>query len=539
MKSIFKFFPLVFLAGTVLMLTGCGDGEETLQKAGDYFISLKSNPDPPTVGLNLFEAKITDASGAPVTGAAIHLHFSMPAMAGMSAMASETEMQETGKGKYRAEIDLGSGGQFPWDVRMEVLQGEQVLTVTQWQVTPGTKGIKFVSGESSPAGSGGEVDYYTCTMHPSVKDSDPDAKCPICAMNLTPVYKSGSQPVVESGGVTGQTGSQVKTVNIPLYKQQLIGVQLDTVKSLSMDKKIRTVGHVDYDETRIAVINLKFSGWLEELYADHVGQFVKKGQPLFSIYSPELVATQEELLQVLPQSTAESSKPDPLLQSLYQTAKERLLLWGLSEAQVEEIAQSRQPKLRITYYSPFTGYIIEKNALLGEQAKAGMNLYKIADLSRVWVYADIYESELSFIKTGQSAGITSPYNPEMSLTGKVDYIYPTIDNKTRTGKVRLVFANPGLHLKPDMYANVEIAVQSGERLVIPETAVLNTGKRQIVFVARGSGKFEPREIKTGVKAERFYTVLEGLQAGEVVVKSGNFLIDAEAHVQGVIQTMNN
>ena len=538
MKSIFKFLNLLCRVALVLTLSGCGDDGETLQKAGDYSISLKSNPDPPTVGLNTIEAKIIAASAAPVNGAAVHLHFSMPAMAGMPAMASETEMQEIGKGIYRAEIDLGSGGQFPWDVRMEVLQGEQVLTVTQWQIASGTKGIKFVSGESNPAGNGGEVDYYTCTMHPSVKDSDPDAKCPICAMNLTPVYKNDSQPVMESGGETGKTGAQVKTVNIPLYKQQLIGVQLDTVKSLSMDKKIRTVGHVDYDETRIAVINLKFSGWLEELYADHVGQFVKKGQPLFSIYSPELVATQEELLQVLPQSTV-GSKPDPLLRTLYQTAKERLLLWGLSEAQVEEIAQSRKPKLRITYYSPFTGYVIEKNALLGEQAKAGMNLYKIADLSRVWVYADIYESELSFIKTGQPAGITSPYQPEIGLTGKVDYIYPTIDNKTRTAKVRLVFANPDLHLKPDMYANVEVAVQSGERLVIPETAVLNTGKRQIVFVARGGGKFEPREIKTGVKAERFYTVSEGLQAGEVVVKSGNFLIDAEAHVQGVIQTMNN
>jgi len=378
-----------------------------------------------------------------------------------------------------------------------------------------------------------EVDYFTCTMHPSVKDSDPDAKCPICAMDLTPVYKNNSRSEAE------QAIPEAKTVNISLYRQQLIGVQLDTVKNRRMDRTIRTIGLVAYDETRIAVINLKFSGWLEKLYIDHVGQFVKKGRPLFSIYSPDLVATQEELMQVLPRSSKTNHNSDPLLESLYQTARERLLLWGLSEAQVGEIIQDRKPRLRLTYYSPFTGYVIEKNALLGEYAKAGMNLYKIADLSRIWVFADIYESELSFIKTGQQARITSPYNSEISLTGKVDYVYPTIDNKTRTAKVRLVFSNPDLHLKPEMYANVEIAVKSDHQLMIPETAVLNTGKRHIVFVAHGNGRFEPREIKTGRKAERYYTILEGLQAGELIVKSGNFLIDAEAHVQGVIQTMNN
>ncbi len=532
MKSIFRISIIAILAGAVFVLTHCGDGEETMQKAGDYSLSLKTIPDPPAVGLNIFDVKISDASGAAVNGATVHLHYSMPAMAAMPAMADETELTETGNGKYRTEIDLGGGGQFTWDVRLEVLQAQKILAVTQWQVTPGTKGVKFVSGESSPVGIGRAVDYYTCTMHPSVKEYDPDTKCPICAMNLTPVYKNDSQPAMK------QIGTEIRTVNIPLYNQQLIGVQLDTVKILQLAKNIRTIGHVDYDETRIAVINLKFSGWLEELYIDYVGQFVKKEQPLFSIYSPELVATQEELLQVLPQSSPENGNVDPLLHSLYQTAKERLPLWGLTAAQIEEIVQNRKPKLRVTYYSLFAGYVIEKNALLGEHAKAGTNLYKIADLSRIWVHADIYESDLFFIKSGQQAAITSPYNPEMRLTGKVDYIYPTMDDKSRTAKARLVFTNPNLHLKPDMYVNVEIAVNPGEQLVVPETAVLNTGKQQIVFVTRGRGRFEPREIKTGVKADQYYTVLEGLQPGEVVVKSGNFLIDAEAHVQGVLQTMN-
>ncbi|MFQ5641762.1 MAG: efflux RND transporter periplasmic adaptor subunit, partial [bacterium] len=184
-----------------------------------------------------------------------------------------------------------------------------------------------------------------------------------------------------------------------------------------------------------------------------------------------------------------------------------------------------------------TGYVIARNILLGQHAKAGMDLYKIADLSRIWFFADVYESELANIQTGQQAKLTLPYNPEMALAGKIDYIYPSIDRETRTAKIRLIFPNPDFRLKPGMYANVEIAIDLSEQLVVPQTAVLNTGRRQLVFVDHGNGRFEPREIKTGSKVERYYTILAGLKTGEVVVKSGNFLIDAEAHVQGVLQTM--
>lgn len=367
-----------------------------------------------------------------------------------------------------------------------------------------------------------EIDYYTCTMHPSVKQKEP-GKCPICAMDLVPIYKEGSVPQTDTGD------KQARTVNVPLFQQQLIGVQRDTVKLQRVAKTIRTVGHVDYNETRVATINLKFSGWIEKLYVDYTGQFVKKGQALFEIYSPELVATQEEYLQTL----TWASRSNTLLKS----ARDRLLLWGISEKQIREIETTGAPKLTLTFYSPINGYVVEKNALEGRKAKEGMDLYTIADLSTVWVHVDIYEYELPFIKIGQTAEISLAYDPNVNYAGKVDYVYPTLESKTRTAKIRLVFPNPELKLKPEMYADIKIKVDQGEQLTVPETAVLNTGTRQLVFVDRGSGRFEPREIKLGTKVDRYYVVLQGLEEGEIIVKSGNFLIDAEAHVQGVLQTM--
>ena len=419
---------------------------------------------------------------------------------------------------------------------MEVVQGQNILAVTQWQVTPGTKGVKFIENQGGLTATG-EVDYYTCTMHPSIKQKNP-GKCPICAMDLVPIYKEGSAPQKEAAD------KQVRTVNVPLYQQQLIGVQWDTVKLRSVTKTIRTVGHVTFNETRVATINLKFSGWLEKLYVDFTGQFVKKGQPLFDIYSPELVATQEEYLQTLRSRSQKSAvtglsngKNGNGKNSLLKSARDRLLLWEISAEQIREMEKAGVPKMSLTFYSPISGYVVEKNALEGRQAKAGTDLYTIADLSTVWVHADIYEYELPFIKVGQTSEISLAYDSKVNYIGKVDYINPTLASRTRTAKIRLVFPNPELKLKPEMYANVKIKVDQGKQLTVPETAVLNTGMRQLVFVDLGKGRFEPREVKLGTKVDRYYVVLEGLVEGDIIVKSGNFLIDAEAHVQGVLQTM--
>jgi multidrug efflux pump subunit AcrA (membrane-fusion protein) len=539
--SLLRGLACITIITSSLLWSGCGEAGGPDQKVGDYAMSLRVRPDPPIVGLNTFRIKVLDASDSPVENATIHIHYSMSAMAGMPAMADEAETQHIGNGLYEVQIDLSSGGKFPWDFRIEVAQDQTILAVAQWQVIPETRGIKYVSGENGGAGEG-EIDYYTCTMHPSVKDKEP-GKCPICAMDLVPIFKEGAEQQ------TGAADKQVRTVNISLYQQQLIGVQRDTVKLRSVAQTIRTIGHVAYDETRIATVNLKFSGWIEKLYVDYTGQLVKKGQSLFDIYSPELVSTQEEYLQALRnpsfklRSNGSNNRPGDGAgnreSSLLKSSRDRLLLWGISEEQIAELEKTRTPNLELTVYSPIGGYVLEKNTLQGRHAKAGTDLYTIADLSTIWVHADIYEYELPLIEVGQKATIKMAYEPGAEYTGRVDYIYPTLQARTRTAKVRLIFPNPDLKLKPDMYVDVEIAVDRGEQLAIPETAVLNTGVRQLVYVDRGKGRFEPREIRLGPKVGRYYVVLAGLEPEEVIVKSGNFLIDAEAHVQGVLQTMGN
>ena len=524
--------------GICILLIGCSQPEPTGQKVGRFTISMTVDPDPPAVGLNTFTVKLANNAGEPLSDALIHLHYSMPGMSGMPAMQGEVQAEEAESGSYQADIDLGAGGQFPWDIRIELLKGQQILGAARWQVTAGMKGVKFVSAEGGPTGEG-EIDYYTCTMHPSVKEKELGT-CPICAMDLVPVYRTTQEPE------PGIAKKQPRSVNIPLYQQQLIGVQFDTVKAIQAEKTIRTVGIVAYDERKIAAVNLKFSGWIEKLFVDYTGKRVKRGEPLFAIYSPELVSTQVEYLQTLRDTSrgytltasgrnrVHHSSPQG---SYARAAQERLLLWGLSKTQIDELARQGTPKTAVTFYSPVDGHVIEKNILEGSKAEAGTDLYTIADLASVWVYVHIYEFELPLVREEQKALITLSYDPGAMYVGKVDFIYPTLDKKARTAKIRVVVPNPNMKLLPNMYANVEIKIDMGIQLTVAETSVLDTGARQLVFVDRGNGRFEPREVKVGSKVGRRYTVLYGLQPGEVVVKSGNFLIDAEAHVQGVLQTM--
>ena len=526
------------LAGISIFLVGCGQPEHIRHDVGAFTISMTVDPDPPAVGLNTFTVKLANNAGEPLSDALIHFHYSMPGMSGMPAMQGEVQAEEAESGSYQAEIDLGAGGHFPWHIRIELLKGQQTLGGSQWEVTAGTKGVKFISAEGGSTGEG-EIDYHTCTMHPSVKEKKPGT-CPICGMDLVPVYKTTWGPNLEIAQ------KEPRTVNIPLYQQQLIGVQFDTVKAIQAEKTIRTVGIVAYDERKIAAVNLKFSGWIEKLFVDYTGKRVKRGDPLFAIYSPELVSTQMEYLQTLRDTSrgytltasgrnrVHHSSPQG---SYARTAQERLLLWGLSKMQIEELSRRGAPETSVTFHSSVDGYVTEKNILEGSKAEAGTDLYTIADLETVWVYADIYEFELPLVRDEQKALITLSYDPGAMYVGKVDYIYPTLDKKARTAKIRVVVPNPDMKLLPNMYANVEIKIDMGIQLTVAETSVLDTGVRQLVFVDRGNGRFEPREVKVGSKVGRRYTVLHGLQPGEVVVKSGNFLIDAEAHVQGVLQTM--
>jgi len=394
-------------------------------------------------------------------------------------------------------------------------------------------------GEHEGHGQENEIDYYTCTMHPSIKSKDP-GKCPICSMDLTPVMKKAQ----------ADTGKVDLTFSVSPVKQQLIGVKFSTAEVVPLHKTIRAVGRVDYDERKLAVVNLKISGWIKDLLVDYTGQLVRKGQPLFTIYSPELVSTQEEYLQAqraLQSSQIAAANTDnrPASaatvyinpQEVLNTARQRLLLWDLTEAQITELEKRGKPETYLTIYSPNNGHVINKMALKGMRVESGMELYKIADLSTVWVYADVYEYELPHVKLVQEAVVTLSYLPGETFSGKITYIFPYLNMNTRTARVRIELPNREGRLKPEMYANVEIHVDLGKQLAIPENAVLNTGTRQIVFVDKGNGLFEARFVKLGARADFLYEIKEGLAEGERVVSYANFLIDAESKVQGVLQRL--
>ncbi len=340
---------------------------------------------------------------------------------------------------------------------------------------------------------------------------------------------------------TAKANEEESTVEIEPEKQQLIGVKTIAAEVIPMQKIIRTVGRIEYDERRLATINTKFEGWIEKLYIDYTGKFVKKGEPLAEIYSPELVATQQEFLNVLKWNQSPNPNPQSRIETmlsqdagkLVDAARERLRLWDITDEQVNAIEETGKPVRTLTIYSPVNGYVVQKMAVQGMKVMPGEKLFDLADMSSVWVIADIYEYELQFIKLGQTANINLSYFPGKVFSSKIDFIYPALSNDTRTAKVRFTITNPSAQLKPQMFANVEIKIDMGKKLAIPDDAVIDTGTRQIVYVDKGEGYFEPREVMLGLKAEGMTEVTMGIEAGEKVAASGTFLIDSEAQLKGV------
>ncbi|MEK6786369.1 MAG: efflux RND transporter periplasmic adaptor subunit [Nitrospirota bacterium] len=330
-------------------------------------------------------------------------------------------------------------------------------------------------------------------------------------------------------------------VDIPPERLQTIGVKYREVTRLPLEKTIRTVGRVAVDERRLAKVTIKFHGWIEELFVSALGDHVKKGHELFTIYSPDLVATQEEYLLALQGRTQMGASEFPEVaqssQDLLEATRHRLHLWDISEGHIRELERTKQVLKTLPIHSPITGTVIRKEVVQGAHVEPGQELYTIADLSRVWILADVYEYELSFVKVGQKATISLSYDPGTTFTVRVGFVYPTLDPKTRTAKVRFELSNPNEKLKPEMYANVELQVHLGTKLAIPQEAIIESGQKQIVFLHLGGGKLQPRQIKTGVKTDEWSEVLSGLKEGEHIVTSANFLIDSESRLKSVVESM--
>jgi len=338
-------------------------------------------------------------------------------------------------------------------------------------------------------------------------------------------------------------GSSGNGVYISPARQQLIGVRTAAVTRRPLDTTLRTVGTIAYDETRVAQIHTKVTGWIDEVSVDFVGKAVRTGQPLFTIYSPELVATQNEYLLAL---RAQRQLGDSRFaetrngaDALVAAARDRLRLWDISEAQIEELERTGQPRRSLTLYSPFDGVVLERNAFAGQYVSPEMSAFKIADLSTIWVLAHVFEYEMRTVRVGQGAEIQFPYGQSTHpLKGTITFIHPDVDPMTRRVKVRIAFRNAGFELKPETYVTVVIRAGMGAQLAVPREAVLDNGDRRYAIVARGAGYFEPREIEVGQPVDDFFPLLKGLAEGERVVTSAQFLIDSETNLQAAMQAMS-
>lgn len=335
--------------------------------------------------------------------------------------------------------------------------------------------------------------------------------------------------------------AEAATVEIPQDKQQLIGVKTIVVAPRQIGKVIRTVGRVEYDERKFATVNMKFEGWIEKLFVDYTGMRVKKGDPLAEVYSPELLATQQEFLSTVRWAKSTSEAKDGAVggmlardaDAVLDAARQRLRLWDISDEQIKAIENTGRTVRTVTLYSPVDGTVVQKNAIQGMRAMPGEKLFDIADLSTLWITADLYEQELPLIAAGETAQISLSTMPGKELTAQLEFVYPTLTGDARTVKVRMTVPNSGGRLKPQMFANVDIKVGIGRRLAVPDDAVLDTGTRQIVYVDKGDGYFEPREVKLGLHADGYREVLSGLKNGEKVARSATFLIDSEAQLKGI------
>jgi Cu(I)/Ag(I) efflux system membrane fusion protein/cobalt-zinc-cadmium efflux system membrane fusion protein len=437
--------------------------------------------------------------------------------------------------------------------------------------------LGFVGGvwlsSDGPAVGEAEASVYRCPMHPTVI-SDRPTECPICGMDMVPDapehagHDTMTDPSerkvlywrapMDPNYVTKVPGKSPMGMDlIPVYEDEVmggasvtidpitiqnIGVKTTRVRRENLRRTIRTVGRVDYNETRMTDVNTKVDGWVENLFVDFTGQVVKKGQPLLKIFSPELVAAQEEYLTTLDyvRRLSKNASRDALEggQSLLSSTRQRLLYWDITEDQITRLEKAGTVKRTMVVYSPQEGVVVHKAVFNGAHIKAGQHLYRIADLSKVWVYADIYEYELPWLRTGQAAEVELSYEPGKTFTGEVTFIYPSLEAKTRTVKVRMDFDNPSFELKPEMYANVRIhSTVARDALVIPSQSVIRSGERNVVVLALGEGRFKPVDVTLGVETNGDIEVLEGLREGDDIVVSSQFLIDSESNLKAALLAM--
>lgn len=394
------------------------------------------------------------------------------------------------------------------------------------------KSAKTSTGKDAKVAQGKQL--YTCSMHPFIIKDKPGT-CPICGMELIKKIDGAAG----SGPMTAEQKQQAEMIgHVSLSPTQRVMANVATieVRRQDLNKEINAVGIVQFDQSRQAKVTAWIGGRIDRLFVDTVGSWVSKSKPVAEVYSPDLVATQQEyLLAVKSRDQLKNSPIASISQNgdgLVQSAKQRLLLFGVRENQIAQLEKAGKPNIRLPIYTPLSGIVIEKMVQQGQYVNTGDQLFNIADLSNVWVEVEVYENEFPNVHIGQRVEIRSQSFPGKSFSGKVSYIYPFLDPKTRTVKARVEMPNPGMRLKPDMFVNAIIKVPLGSAIVVPVTAVLDTGTRQVVWVESSPGMFEPRDVKVGQQTDDKIQIISGINPGDKVAVSGGYLIDSESQLKG-------
>jgi len=465
------------VAVLLALLAACSKSKTTSAdalRAGDLLVEIALDPDPPRAGDNVLHVTVKDAQGKPVDGAHVGLVYDMPAMGAMPEMKGNGESKALGGGKYDVSYSLSMLGD--WSITLGIEAPGHPPAELRFKVSPPRKG-------------------YT-------------------------VESRGA------GGAAREGGPQL--LEVTPERQQLIGVVYAKVERRPLSLSLRAHGRVEVDETQVADVVLKYDAYVEKLFVSQTGQPVKAGQPLLALYSPDLLSSERDYLIAI------HSEGVPGREQLVRAAEERLRLWGLSSEQMADLRKRGKAEPRITIHSPASGVVLEKNVVAGTRAMAGNVLYRIGNLGRIWVLADLFESDAPYLQAGQPATMSLPWASGVTWKGVVQFVYPTVDGKTRAVRARLAFPNAELSFKPGMFVDVNVQVPLGNRLAVPDNALLASGEHRYAFVKRGEGRLQATEVKVGAMAGDYHEVLAGLSEGEEVATQATFLLSSEAQLRSAL-----
>ena len=476
---------ILSIAAVILTCWACaGSRSEPVRVRSEGIeISVSVEPANPRVGKNALWLELRTDGGAPVPGADVDVKVHMHAMGAMPAMGGPSAVTEIGDGRYRADFELDMGS--TWLVEIAARPSGRPVARAEGSLSVGTRGVRL-EGIGAPV-------VVTEEPHPG-------------------------------------------EFRIAPGRLQRIGVRTAPAERKALVTTVRAVGRVVAEETTLEDVSLKVRGWAGEVLVDAVGDPVKQGDILFTVYSPDLYAAQEEYLQALrSQRRARETSAPERADYLVRAARNRLRLWDIAGMDLDRLARTDASLEHLPIRAPVTGYVVEKNLVKGSALEPGQRLYRIAPLSRVWLEAEVYEYELPLVRAGQTATVTLPYMPDRTFEATVAYVYPTLDPQTRTARLRLELPNLDLALRPDMYANVRVHADRGERLVIPQSAVLYAGERSFAFRALGDGRFRPQRVEVGLRSGEEVEILTGLEPGDAVVTSATFLIASESRLRAALE----